>query len=818
MALSRVMFQNLKKPDTFSKFPVESIQEILDVRSVSLDGIFQINEKNWSTCYEIGDVNYSISMYTEQLPFFARYSQLLSSFDTPFKVTLMNFRRNVKELERQVLYPMKGDGDDKYREAYNDVIRNGIMGANHGIKQRKYITVNFSADNYEAAKVYETHIDSAVKREFASLGSFTRHLSGNDRLKSLYDFFHFGNGDNSFIDIKDMLLSGRDWKNDVLCSYLDFSNQNYFMMDNKFCQAFYLKPSHYPRMIDDEILKELSDFGTQGMISVDYVPIRADYVNDTLEAKQDGIEREITRQQEARNRNHNYLSDISYTVDRKKKSLEDMRDDIRENDQKVLWTGVTVVVVTDTLSELENARSYLYQTAEKRTMQIQPFYGNNVEALATALPIGGRYVNEMRANFSRVTAAFLPFHVMEYQDFSNENFYYGKNRESKEPIIGNRKRLVNPSGWVFGVPGSGKSMTGAKMEIGTVHLTLPDNDIIIVDPTLEYEEICRKFHGAFININTNTTEYINPLDIPLSVFEDNNELDKAIREKFVLMRGICAQSMENGYSNKHSSVIDRAVRRLYRYIATLPPEQRFVPVMSDFLTALKQEEDESRKQYVDDVEISLDIFIDGSLGIFNHQNNIDIHSRFIVYGIRDMDDELKKVAMLIMLENIKKRVMDNFHKGKATWLYIDEFHMMLDSEYTITFVEKFYKLVRKLGCIITCLTQNASVLLASEKIATLVSNSEYFIILRNSTKDSAALVDFFENVPPSQIDVLSQAEPGTGIIRFGDYIVPLDNRMEKDNLLYEMYSTNLHEKQVMKNRQKKKERKVILPKQQIAEK
>ena len=104
--------------------------------------------------------------------------------------------------------------------------------------------------------------------------------------------------------------------------------------------------------------------------------------------------------------------------------------------------------------------------------------------------------------------------------------------------------------------------------------------------------------------------------------------------------------------------------------------------------------------------------------------------------------------------------------------------------------------------------------LASEKIATLVSNSEYFIILRNSTKDSTALVEFFENVPPSQIDVLSQADPGTGIIRFGDYIVPLDNRMEKDNPLYEMYSTNLHEKQAMKEQKGKKKRKVILPKQE----
>lgn len=810
MESKRLQYQTLRKPDELLHYTAVSAQDLIEVKKVSMDGLFQINDKLWSKAYEIGDVNYRIATYEEQLMFFADYSQSLNSFDFPFKMTIFNQYRDMNELNEKILYPLKGDGFDESRSAYNDMIKNGIIGGKQGIEQKKYLTVSFKKENYEEAKVFSQSMETAVKKEFEGLGSSLHTLSGNERIQSIYNFFRMGKESQFYVDIEQCILDGRDWKNDVVCSFIDFNESGrYFRMDDRYCQALYIDPKSYPTDIDDELLYELSNLPIPGFITVDFIPIRKDFVKDILENKQMGIEMEIDRQQKVRNKNHNFLSDISYEIRKRKESLEGMRDDIKINDQKIFWTSITLLFVAHSVKGLESNLNLVRQICEKRSLKVHPFLGRQREGMSTALPLGGRYVSEMRGLFSRDVASFIPFNVQEYQDIRGNVFYYGKNRKSQNPILGNRKNLTNPSGFVFGVPGSGKSFTGSKMEIGSVFLTTQD-DIIIIDPTMEYEDVVKTFEGAFISIDCNTTQHINPLHVQLDVFDDLGQLDTVIREKYVLMRGICAQCMENEFTAKHSSVIDRAIRRLFRGIATLPPKQRRVPTMTDFYDELNHEPDENKREFVDDVSISLDVFIDGSLNIFNYQTNVDVDNRVISYGIRDMDKELSKVAMLVILESIKKRVMDNFRRGKATWLYIDEFHMMLDSVYTTDFVVKFWKLVRKLGGICTGITQNMSLLMKDEELTSLISNSEFNIFLRQSTNDAAAIVNFFDNISSSQIKELAKASSGTGLIRFGNRIIALDNQMENTNPLYNIFNTNLHEKALLLARADKKKRKRII--------
>lgn len=812
MVSRRSMFVHLKKPDLLNNFVSNSTQDTIDIKKVSCDGLFQVNDSLWSKSYEIGDINYSIFDKKEQLRVLAKYSMSLSSFDVPFKITIFNKNRNVKEMNEKVLYRMKENEYDAFREEYNEVIKSSLFEGNQKIEQRKILTMSYTRRSYQEAKHYGNSIDQAVMKEFASVGSYTRPLSGKERLRILHDFYRVGRESQFDLNIEECILSGRDWKNDVAPFYIDFGDKQSFKMNGKFCKALYIDPNSYPTDLDDEVLHELSGFNMPGMVSVDFIPIRDDYTRMALEAKQAGVQREISRQQRARNRDHDYLSGLSYEIVSKKEALEEMRDDIKENNQKLFWVGITIILVADSKEQLEGGVDYIKQIAEKRSMRINTYFDKQREGLATALPVGGRYVCEMRGLFSRVCASFRPFNVMEYQDMTTDKgvpFYYGKNKISKEGIYGNRKNLLNSSGFVVGVPGSGKSFNGAKMEIGSVFLNTND-DILILDPTLEYMEVIDAWNGDFVNIETNTQNHINPLHISLEIFDDNTILDQTIREKYILMRGICAQSMDGEFCNKHSSVIDRAVRRLFYSISDLPKEKRYIPIMGDFVKALKEENQENRKEFVDDVEISLDVFINGSLNIFNHENNVDSNNRVVAYGIRDMDEELSKVAMLVILENIKKRVMENFKRGKATWLYIDEFHMMLDSKYTRNFVVKFWKLVRKLGCIPTALTQNVSPLLDFPDVATLLANSEFNIFLRQGIKDAKKIVEFFDNIPESQVEELASADKGIGLIRFSNSIIPFDNQMDKKNPLYNLYNTNLHEKAAMQKAEKQRTRKKIL--------
>lgn len=813
MTSKRAEFMKLKKPNLVRNYVAKNVQDTIEVQRVSTDGLFQINDTLWSRTYEITDVNYSIGLYEEQLMFFADYSQSLNSFDFPFKITIFNKNRNKKELDDKILYKLQNDELDEQREAFNEVIRSGILGGKQGIEQKKYLTVSFDKSSYEEARNYSQSVDNTVTKEFENLGSSLTALTGNERIETLYNFYRMGDEEKFNIDIEDCILKGRDWKNDVACSYLDFeSDRGMFHKDDKWCQALYITPNSFPSDIDDELLYDLSNIKIPSIITADFVPIRKDYVQTMLEAKQNGIEMDISRQQEARNKAHNFFSDISYNTRKNKESLEEMRDDIKMNDQKTFWAGITIILVADSKRQLQNAYEMTKQTAEKRSLRVAVYGADKQrEALATALPIGGRYVSEMRTLFSRDVASFMPFNVMEYQDLVGQSFYYGKNKRSKNPILGNRKNLTNSSGFVIGVPGAGKSFTGSKMEMASVVLTT-DDDVIIVDPTLEYMDVVKTYRGTYVNIETNTKDFINPLDVDLSVFDDAAQLDKTIRAKYTLMRGICAQAMEDEFNARHSSVIDGAIRMMYQYIAKLPKEERYVPTMSDFIKVVDTKTPEKKRQYADDVVICLEVFVDGAMNIFNHHTNVDTSNRVIGYGIRDMDEELAKVAMLIILESIKARVMENFLKGKATWLYIDEFHMLLDNPYTRNFVVKFWKLVRKLGCIPTGITQNVSMLLIDKDLTTLVSNSEFTVILKQSTEDARSVVDFFDNVSASQIKELAKSKPGTGIIRFGSCIIPLDNQMEKTNPLYNIFNTNLHEKARIKNASQKKRKKIVLAK------
>lgn len=814
MSLKRTQFMKLKKPNLLKKYNAECVQDILEIESVSKSGLFKVNSENgvWSQTYEIQDVNYALGLYDEQLSFFADYAQSLNSFEYPFKLTIFNKNRNQQELEEQVMYQAKNDDFNYMRDAYNEVIKEGIVESNKGLEQKKYITTSFEAKNYVDAKVKAASVDKNLNKEFAMLDSGLNKLDGNARLQILHDFFKMGHDEE--IDIENCILNGRDWKNDVASNLIVFNQKNNtFKIGDKIGKAFCINPNIYPAEIDDELIYDLSNVSTTSLISVDCIPIRKDLVDTMFEIKQNGIETDISRQQDMRNKSHNYLSDISYATRKSKENLEKMRDDADKNDQKTFWTGIVIILISSSKEELENAEAYITSVVEKRTMKLKVYSEQQREAIVTALPIGGRYLSDyMRTLFSRDVAALMPFDVREYQDFEGQTFYYGKNGRSKNPIFGNRKNLINSSGFVIGVPGSGKSFTGSKMEMASVFLNTQD-DILVLDPTLEYEDIVKKYNGQYINIEPNTENHLNPLNVDLSVFSDKKQLDIMIRRKFTILNGICSKRMGEEYTSKHSTMVDYAISTLFNTIAKMPEEERFIPTLSDFKYMLDRianstDMSKTKRECAEDLSISIGLFVDGSLDIFNHQTNVETNNRFIAYGIRDMDEELAKVAMLIILEDFNDRIMKNFKKGKATWLYLDEFHMLLDSKYTENFIISFWKLVRKLGCIPTGITQNISILIASERTASLVSNSEFTIILKQGTSDAIAVVDLFDDVSASQIKKLSKAEKGTGLIRFGDVIIPLDNQIGKDNPLYELFNTNMHEKAAMKKNGRKQHRKI----------
>lgn len=388
----------------------------------------------------------------------------------------------------------------------------------------------------------------------------------------------------------------------------------------------------------------------------------------------------------------------------------------------------------------------------------------------------------MRTMLTQSLAVLMPFNVQEMNDIGGN--YYGINQVSKNINIGNRKRLINGNGFVFGVPGSGKSFF-CKMEMGNVFLS-GDDEIIIIDPMNEYFDIAETYGGTVVNMSTYTNNYVNPLAMDVENL-DRNDTKGLVREKGEFMLGLCEQCMGESLNSRQKSIIDRCVRKLYLDIAK--SEVKHVPVMSEFYELLlKQPEEEAA-----DIALSLELFVNGSLNIFNHQTNVDVNNRFTVYGIRDLGAELSPITMLVMMESIQQRIVENGKKGKATWLYIDEFHVLLNSEYSAKYLQQLWKKVRKQGGLCTGITQNVIDLLQNYTATTMLANSEFVALLKQANTDSAQMAEVI-GVSEAQLRFVTNSSSGMGLIKCGPVVIPFDNQISKDTDLYKLYNTNIHEK------------------------
>ena len=512
------------------------------------------------------------------------------------------------------------------------------------------------------------------------------------------------------------------------------------------------------------------------------VPVPKDMTTRVLQKKYLGIEADIIKQQRVRNRNNDFSTEISYKKRIEKKEIEEIMDDVRDNDQCLFYVAVTIILMADSKEELDSMTETVQTVGKRNSVVIEEHYLKQREALNTALPIGVRQVETMRTMLTQSLAVLMPFNVQELED--RQGCYYGINQVSKNINIGNRKKLINGNGFVFGVPGSGKSFF-CKMEMGNVFLGGKD-EIIVIDPMNEYFDIARTYHGTVVNMSTYTDNYVNPLD--MDVWElDLNDSKGMVREKGEFMLGLCEQCMGENLDSRQKSVIDRCVRKLYIGIAR--SSEKYVPVMSDFYKVLMEQPEEEAK----DIALSLELFVNGSLNIFNHQTNVDVDNRFTVYGIRDLGMELSPVTMLVMMESIQNRIIENGKKGVATWLYIDEFHVLLNSEYSARYLQQLWKKVRKQGGLCTGITQNLLDLLQNYTATTMLANSEFVALLKQANTDSSRMAEVI-GVSEAQLRFVTNTQSGMGLMKCGNVVVPFDNTIAKESGLYNLYNTNIHEK------------------------
>ncbi|HBT4459026.1 TPA: PrgI family protein, partial [Enterococcus faecium] len=455
---------------------------------------------------------------------------------------------------------------------------------------------------------------------------------------------------------------------------------------------------------------------------------------------------------------------------------------LQTRNERLFQLTFLVLNVADTKQKLNNDVFQAAGVAQKHNCPLVRLDYQQEQGLASSLPLGVNQIKIQRSLTTSSVAVFVPFVTQELFQ-GGAAMYYGINAKSRNMIMLDRKQARCPNALKLGTPGSGKSMS-CKSEIVSVFLTTPD-DIFISDPEAEYYPLVKRLHGQVIRLSPTSKDFVNPLDINLNYSEDDNPL--ALKSDFVLSFCELVMGGKNGLEAIEKTVIDRAVRVIYRpYLADPRPEN--MPILSDLHKALLDQ----HVPEADRVAQALDLYVSGSLNVFNHRTNVDIGNRLVSFDIKELGKQLKKLGMLIVQDQIWGRVTANRSQGKATWYFADEFHLLLKEEQTAAYSAEIWKRFRKWGGIPTGATQNVKDLLSSPEIENILENSDFITLLNQASGDRKILAERL-NLSTEQQKYIDNSEPGEGLLIFENVVLPFTNPIPHNTQLYKIMTTRLNE-------------------------
>ncbi len=782
---------------TRKAYPIpRCVQELFPVLDFTEDGIFRLEDAVsgekvlYDKAYFFPDTNFTALDEAERKKFLKAYCQILNAMPVSFKIVLMNNDLGRETVRREVCLP---EGEEPFQElsdSFNRSIWEKVEEGGAGILRRRVFLLSARAGSFEEARSYFEALESSLRVSFERLGSGLQGLSATERFALLYELYHLSEKEEAYsFDPRKAKSCLSGWKGSFLPWMIWHSTdengapeEDTLRIDNHFCRLLYLR--QMPSAIDPDALMRTVGGAKHVTLTIDCAPVPQAVARRMLENLRLGIGRTIEKQQEMRNRIGAWSSDISWDVRKARDECESYLDILTTNGENIIYTGIYAMITAPSRAELERAAISFTNTALGEGLVFQPAYVRQIEAMNTAFPIGCRFMDSMHPIFTQPLCGFTPFSVSEL--CQPGGFYYGSNRISGSLISGDRKKLLNANGFVLGVPGSGKSVQ-VKLEMIQAFLRTED-DIIVIDPQNEYRALAEHLGGQFIDFSARAGHHINPLDTDLFELGMADSVRAFIQDKTELLISIFAQITEYSLNAQHKSVIGRVVNRIYEEVGD-PGFQ--TPTLLDFYRLLLREPESQARN----LALDLELFVRGGLDMFARPTNVDSKGRFTVYGILDLGKEQSAVGMLIMLESIRSRIAQNAREGKATWLYVDEFHNLASREYSARYLEKIWKEVRKLGGLCTAITQNIADLLTSKTIETMLCNSEYLSLLTQSEVENAMLHRLL-GIPERMLDHVRAVPKGCGILKFGDRLIPVDGRISKDTVLYELLNTDFHEIQM----------------------
>ena len=763
--------KNLLKQDKERYTVPRKVQDVIPIRRIWKDGIFMTGGK-FSKTYKFTDINYLVASREDKESMFLTYSELLNSLDSgaTTKITINNRRLNKANFEQSILMPLRGDFRDEYRREYNQMLLDKATGAN-GIVQEKYLTISVVKKDIEEARAYFARVGADLISHFSALGSKCTELDAEEKLRVLHDFYRQGEEAAFHFDPQDMMKKGHDFR-DYICPDSIEKNSDYLKLGEKFCRVLFLKD--YASYIKDSMVTELTDFNRNMMLSIDVVPVPTDEAVREVENRLLGVETNITNWQRRQNANNNFSAVIPYDMELQRKESKEFLDDLTTRDQRMMFGLITMVLCADSKEQLDSDTEAVLSVARKHMCQLATLKFQQLDGLNTVLPIGARKINAFRTLTTESLAVFIPFKVQEIRD--SGGIYYGENAISHNLIMCNKANLLNQSAFLLGVPGSGKSFCAK--ELITFLILNTDDDILICDPEGEFAPLVQALGSdisTIIRMAAGGKDRLNAMYMVDGYGENNPIVEKS---QFVM--SLVEQIDKNGVGPQQKSIIDRCTALVYQEAQ----QKGTVATLCDLRDKILEQPEDKAKE----IALSLELFTKGSLDIFGHESTVDLDKRIVVFDIRSLGAQLKPTGLLVITDTILNRVTLNWKKGKRTHVFIDEFHVVFENEQSGIFFNSAWRQFRKRGAYPTAITQNVEYLLDSVQASTMLSNSEFVVMLNQAASDRAKLAKLL-NISDEQMSYVTNADAGCGLIKYGSALVPFINRFPKNTKLYQLMTT-----------------------------
>ena len=779
-AVSGTISRSQKKMDKKAEEKRLSAQRSIPYREMARDGICRVQDKYYSKTIRFYDINYQLAQNEDKNAIFENWCDFLNYFDSSihFQLSFINHHSNMKEFESVIQIKPRHDAFDDVRMEYAQMLKNQLAKGNNGLVRTKYITFGIEAENIREAKPKLERIETDILNNFKVLGVSAYPLDGRERLQIMYETFNPEEKVPFQFSFDQVLRSGMGTKDFIAPTSFLFKNGKDFMMGNTIGAVSYLQI--LAPELTDRMLAEFLDMDRNLIVNLHIQSLDQMKAIKLVKSKVTDINRMKIEEQKKAVRSGYDMDIIPSDLNTYGGEAKRLLEDLQSRNERMFLVTIVFLNTAKTKQELDNAVFQTAGIAQKYNCSLHRLDYMQEPGLMSSLPLGLNLIPIKRALTTTSTAIFVPFTTQELF-MEGESLYYGLNALSNNMIMVDRKKLKNPNGLILGTPGSGKSFS-AKREITNAFFVTQD-DIIIGDPEGEYYPLVNALGGQVIHISPTSHDYINPMDINLDYSDDDNPL--GFKSDFILSLCELIMGSRNGIEAEEKSVIDRCLPLVYqKYFEQPVPEN--MPVLGNLYDCLRQQKEVQAQR----IATALEIYVNGSLEVFNHRTNVELNNRIVCFDIKDLGKQLKKLGMLIVQDQVWNRVTVNRAAHKSTRYYIDEFHLLLKEEQTAAYSVEIWKRFRKWGGIPTGITQNIKDLLASREIENIFENSDFIYMLNQAAGDRQILAKQL-NISPHQLSYVTNSGEGEGLIFYGSTIIPFKDKFDKSLRLYSLMTTKV---------------------------